>query len=1339
MKNLKKRGTSIAWQKLIQYAIGAIVLVILGFIVAGPLIKDSPIVAKILNYALPKYIEPDQGITYNEFKVSERITVANSLKALACGINTVALSKDDINDVDNLYCDREYSPTEDIVRKLDITPGNDAHNDKIAAQIALEIAECIKIFEQSPTVKILPCVQLNPIEQKASTPLEGQPPVPDQPIESKIISYTIDDIQSKVWSEIEKLSSADHEGATQMSTWLPDVWFANRFNWDSEVGNTLTSDTYICIKDTYQVYVTKDATLCGLKQKTKCNDDSVSIKRNYGSTCMYCEKSKRATDSVDLSTDKSAALKQLTEATTRCWKDFRKGDASSRDLDKYENRHCAKFRIPSLQDTQNKNFQISEEEFCRALSEEDNTGSDMVGIGSCSGSWWNIIGLLGEQYEWKLNGPITQLDQETFIFMCGDSSGNIPFTKSGAEVFLTQNPDIDCPVKKEENIVNKFKCNVVGFELPQDITDDSYATNYINSLGDPKYLAYYQKFPKEEEYAWQYDPKTIISYTLGIRAGLAVVTAAFPIAKSAFKSAMVGKNIDEAARLAQSLDKIDNAAIRKETVEQIVKLVGSSDEGIAAVLKTSIHSQAYLAEAFTSHITDDLLVKIASETAEASGRLSEQGIARIASSFEKNLAELGIENSAVRAKQLSTTLTSGNKEVLKGISLDIGHDVTAAIASQNTKLLGYATQATKKIGFENFLKASLSPANFKETNALIKSSFESLNMLKQSHSTLTQTVVTNLARNTKDSVISLVENGVPCVLAAGTIGLSAAAAVESYGILAQPAYQLSKKAISIAAPRCTKAAASSYFPIIVGVSFLMQKQDSKERKYASIGENNIGVVQPAAYETDAKLFTVERAKNHYVIMTKDETQKPNRMFFASPCKTDIEITQNYCSCQVTSNQAYYEVVDMVATSPTARRQPIEKLPGINPEFEVSYPWPNWQALDEQERLKYLSAGSERLREEIKREKESKGITSKKVFIESRVPPGLWLFDYMMRQYPSENSEFFKQAMPDKLTFLKIVNELGVNSKKYSYSMALLSDEEFSQLSVKIDALTPEQYLDFISKFGEFISKQNIAVREQVDNCPHTNQESRCIITKEFIYSQGPKEVPDDGNPGIRESTIKIPSRLASIFLEQFIEGEVIVTDNGGYTTPSEFSTSLFSKQILSISYFKDKKNSAASDIIESRAKALFNSQYFDEKMREFSFKLYKYTGKNKADAIKVCREPVQQAVPRKLDRSVAETAYETIPCISVKPENMQTYVDENWNEGKNYCYSGDNPKLKIASEILSWTSIAGGIALTVTTGGIAAAVVPAALELGSVAMDFMVEKCTTWPNHQAQGIIDCIF
>ncbi|MBS3157683.1 hypothetical protein J4206_00170 [Candidatus Woesearchaeota archaeon] len=1387
MKNLKKRGAAIVWQKLIQYAIGAIVLVVLGSIVAGPLIKDSPIVAKILGFALPKYIEPEQGITYNEFKVSERITVANSLKALACGINTVALSKDDISDVDKIYCDKEYSPSENIIRKLDIVPGDEKTDDKIAEQLALEIAECMKTFKQSPSIKILPCVQLNPVEKtpnpktntqssteqstannnnnnnlmtgnavassqgsglvsKLGTPAAQQSistPSQDKPTESKITSYTINDIQSKVWREIEKLASNGHEGATQISSWLPD----RGFNWD--IGNKLTSNSYICITDNYQVHVTDDANICGLKQKTKCSDKTVSIKRNYGSTCMYCEKSKRLTDATALSINKQEAIKQLTEATTRCWKDFRKGDSSSRDLGSYENRHCAKFMVPpkaafqkqDQNDNQNKypkNFEITEEEFCNALAKEGSTGDDLTGRGSCSESWWNILGLVAEQYEWKLKGPIKPVDEETYLFICGDNSG-------GNEVFLTQNPDLDCPVKKEENIVNKFKCNVVGFELPQDIKDESYATNYINSFGDPKYLAYYQKFPKEEEYAWQYDPKTIISYTLGIRAGLAVVTAAFPLAKSAIKSAMAGKNVDEAVRLAQSLDKLEDAAARKETIEQIVKLVGASDEGIAAVLKTSIASQAYLAEALTGHITDNLLAKIASETAEsAAGRLSEQSIARIASSFKDDLAELGIESASLRAEALANVLKAGgNKEALEILSMKLGDDVTFAIAAQNPKLLGYASKATNKIGFEKFLKTALSPENFPETQKLLDSSFKSLNAIKQSNPSLVQGITNNIGRNTKDTVISLAKDGTPCILAAGTLGLSAAAVVESHLVLAPPAYLLAKKAISLGAGPCSRAAVNNYFPLMVGVSFLMQKQDSKERKYASIGENKIGVVQPAAYVTDPALFSVERAKNHYIIMTKDETQDPNRLFFASPCKTDVAITQNYCFCKVSNNDAYYEVTDHnnAQAIATARKQPIEKIPDSS--LERDYPWPNWDKLNEQERLEYLSSWSERTAEEQKIEQATRAISSKKALMASSLAPGLRIFDLILRQYPSEYSFLLKEVIPDKLTFLKMVYELTVNVKNYDRNIQPWQKEEFDKLSPKIESLTPEQYKDFIAKFAEFVVNQNLAMRNQVETCLYPRQEYKCITTDDFTYSIADTVVQSASDtvvPAItvQPNSITLPKRVVSIFLEKFEEESPPKFDGDTYS-PAQYISPLFNAQILKFNYYQDKENIVAKNIIEARAKALFSSRYFDDKMKEFSFKLYKYTGKNKADAVKVCRDISQQSVPKKFGISAAEFTYEAVPCISVKPENIQQYTNENWNDGNNYCYSGDNPDLKIASSILSWTSIVGGIALTITTGGVAAAVVPAALELGSVAMDFMVEKCTTWPNHQAQGIIDCAF
>ena len=114
MSSLKKRG--IVWGNLAYALIGVIVIISMAAIFTGPLVQRNPVLAKVLGFVLPTYIEPEQGITVNQYKASEHITVANSMKSTACAINSVAegsLGKNNRN-----LCDKEYLASQDGIKQL---------------------------------------------------------------------------------------------------------------------------------------------------------------------------------------------------------------------------------------------------------------------------------------------------------------------------------------------------------------------------------------------------------------------------------------------------------------------------------------------------------------------------------------------------------------------------------------------------------------------------------------------------------------------------------------------------------------------------------------------------------------------------------------------------------------------------------------------------------------------------------------------------------------------------------------------------------------------------------------------------------------------------------------------------------------------------------------------------------------------------------------------------------------------------------------------------------------------------------------------------------------------
>ncbi len=81
-----------------------------------------------------------------------------------------------------------------------------------------------------------------------------------------------------------------------------------------------------------------------------------------------------------------------------------------------------------------------------------------------------------------------------------------------------------CAVVTEADSRNGFYCDVLGFELPQDVTMGDgyfakvadYGKAWIGAIGEPRYLVYYETFPHGIESTWIYEPKDMIIAAVAI-------------------------------------------------------------------------------------------------------------------------------------------------------------------------------------------------------------------------------------------------------------------------------------------------------------------------------------------------------------------------------------------------------------------------------------------------------------------------------------------------------------------------------------------------------------------------------------------------------------------------------------------------------------------------------------------------------------------------------------------------------------------------------------------------------------------------------------------------------
>ncbi|MBI5065843.1 hypothetical protein HZA97_06410 [Candidatus Woesearchaeota archaeon] len=80
--------------------------------------------------------------------------------------------------------------------------------------------------------------------------------------------------------------------------------------------------------------------------------------------------------------------------------------------------------------------------------------------------------------------------------------------------------------------------------------------------------------------------------------------------------------------------------------------------------------------------------------------------------------------------------------------------------------------------------------------------------------------------------------------------------------------------------------------------------DSNNNKYESRGNNNLVLNMPFSFETSAKYSLLEGAKMYPINLKKENNYA--RFYTVSPCKSDVKVTKQTCSCQIESGSYVWQ-------------------------------------------------------------------------------------------------------------------------------------------------------------------------------------------------------------------------------------------------------------------------------------------------------------------------------------------------------------------------------------------------------------------------------------------------
>ncbi|GAF79328.1 unnamed protein product, partial [marine sediment metagenome] len=270
------------------------------------------------------------------------------------------------------------------------------------------------------------------------------------------------------------------------------------------------------------------------------------------------------------------------------------------------------------------------------------------------------------------------------------------------------------------------KCEVKSFELPQTINKGFLGwKEYIKGAVDPKFLAYYQKFPEGEEKSWQFESKTLFMIGLGVRA---TFTTLIP-----FSGAMKFWKVNKLVRLTEGLEGLDGAA-RARRLKRIgkqldrLKEAGRLDEGLEALVKLNTRG---LAGVNAEVITDDVAGKILKEIADiranptlfkssvldshgipVGGKFTSEGENTLRSAMSKiktesglnyRLANKGVDDLISAASEARITDAADVAKILRGAD-DIDVVAEGVARAVSVTRLG---QIGKKIGFKKMIRAYL--------------------------------------------------------------------------------------------------------------------------------------------------------------------------------------------------------------------------------------------------------------------------------------------------------------------------------------------------------------------------------------------------------------------------------------------------------------------------------------------------------------------------------------------------------------------------------------------------------------------------------------------------------
>ena len=544
----------------------------------------------------------------------------------------------------------------------------------------------------------------------------------------------------------------------------------------------------------------------------------------------------------------------------------------------------------------------------------------------------------GKEVHWINNVVINKNTKN--IVICGNDRGVLGFRG----VLITDDWT-NCETKVDGT---KYQYLVENFELPQELRKSGGfydSVTWLETHGDPKYLVYYEVFPKGEDKQWEHFSWETFAVGVGIAVvaeglGYGVIRLASPVwgvvkgtGKLFLKIPGVKALKELTERGMKELLETIGIKIAKEAAEKSTKEF--TEEGVEKVLNVALRKGKLLSKSVTDKLGKETSEKMVTRARKAI--IGWQKTPGWSSKYLKN----GIITKE-GTKKLNEKLTSEFGEELaerlgKKTSEEIIGEITeiAAKASKEAfdpKFLGkiYSARNGRKLLKDTFKTAQEAYEEGGEAAAR-KVLKESLDPTYKILEKLEPNDLVKIVRKNKDAARLVWEDGVGIDWT--IFGGKPLSAMDDWSKVIGTTLEESKFSSRILGGTSSFVKGHTKdWAILVGSMMLADYIMSKQAKYINVGENAIGLKVPNEdvviygqkrgiwkqglmtidwnddkgeflknYGEGGNVGLLPEAGAYYLQLERDKLdwwpdQDPTRFFLVSPCKADVYLTVDRCEC-----------------------------------------------------------------------------------------------------------------------------------------------------------------------------------------------------------------------------------------------------------------------------------------------------------------------------------------------------------------------------------------------------------------------------------------------------------